>query len=93
MDNEIWKPIYGYEGLYEVSNLGWVRSAQNTGLVDNKGERHGMSKLTVDEVLAIRKSTGSTVAVGKEFGVSPQTISDIRLRNSWSHLDDAGVKL
>lgn len=24
--NEIWKPITGYEGLYEVSNLGRVRS-------------------------------------------------------------------
>ena len=24
--NEIWKPVNGYEGLYEVSNLGNVRS-------------------------------------------------------------------
>lgn len=24
--NEVWKPIAGYEGLYEVSNLGQVRS-------------------------------------------------------------------
>ena len=31
--NEIWKPIKGYEGLYEVSNLGRVRS-----LVNNKGQ-------------------------------------------------------
>jgi len=26
MQNEIWKPIKGYEGFYEVSNLGAVRS-------------------------------------------------------------------
>ena len=26
MENEIWKPINGYESLYEVSNLGNVRS-------------------------------------------------------------------
>lgn len=26
MDNEIWKPIKGYEGLYEVSNYGRVRN-------------------------------------------------------------------
>lgn len=26
MDREIWKPIPGYEGLYEVSNFGRVRS-------------------------------------------------------------------
>lgn len=26
MENEIWKPVVGYEGLYEVSNFGNVRS-------------------------------------------------------------------
>lgn len=26
MDNEIWKPVIGYEGLYEVSSLGRVKS-------------------------------------------------------------------
>lgn len=26
MENEIWKPIKGYEGLYEISNLGRVKS-------------------------------------------------------------------
>lgn len=26
MENEIWEPISGYEGLYEVSNLGRVKS-------------------------------------------------------------------
>lgn len=26
MDGEVWKPVVGYEGLYEVSNLGRVRS-------------------------------------------------------------------
>ena len=31
--NEIWRPIKGYEGLYEVSNLGRIKS-----LVNNKGQ-------------------------------------------------------
>ena len=26
MENEIWKPVVGYEGLYEVSNLGKVKT-------------------------------------------------------------------
>ena len=26
MENEIWKPIFNYEGFYEVSNLGRVKS-------------------------------------------------------------------
>lgn len=29
MPNEIWKPINGYEGLYEVSNFGRMKSFQN----------------------------------------------------------------
>ena len=28
MENEIWKPVVGYEGLYEVSNLGRLRSVE-----------------------------------------------------------------
>ena len=26
MEEEVWKPIKGYEGLYEISNLGRVKS-------------------------------------------------------------------
>lgn len=26
MENEVWKDIRGYEGLYQVSNLGRVKS-------------------------------------------------------------------
>lgn len=29
MEKEIWLPVIGYEWLYEVSNLGWVRSLDN----------------------------------------------------------------
>ena len=25
-ESEIWKPVVGYEGLYEVSNLGRIKS-------------------------------------------------------------------
>lgn len=35
MDNEYWKPVVGYEGLYEVSNLGTVKSLHK---IINKGE-------------------------------------------------------
>lgn len=27
--NEIWKPVVGYEGLYECSNMGRVRTVGN----------------------------------------------------------------
>lgn len=35
MENEIWKPIKGFEGLYEVSNLGRVRSLDRTIITRN----------------------------------------------------------
>lgn len=35
MENEIWKPVENYEGLYEVSNLGRIKSLERT--VWNKG--------------------------------------------------------
>lgn len=37
--NEIWKPIKGYEGFYEVSNLGRVRSLDRTEHIRNKAGR------------------------------------------------------
>ena len=39
MTDEIWKPISGYEGIYEVSNLGRVRSCDRF-VVYNNGRKH-----------------------------------------------------
>ena len=40
--NEEWRPIEGYEGLYEVSNLGRVRSVDR--YVKSKGESYWLRK-------------------------------------------------
>ena len=34
--NEVWKPIKGYEGLYEVSNRGNVRSVDRHVMINNR---------------------------------------------------------
>ena len=36
MEQEIWKPVVGFEGLYEVSNMGNIRSVTRTVLQPNK---------------------------------------------------------
>lgn len=36
MENEIWKEIPGYEGLYEVSNYGQIRSIKRLEKCGNK---------------------------------------------------------
>lgn len=78
-------------------NLEWTSHADNiahavdTGLTDNKGEKHGMHKLTENNVEHIRRSILSGAVLAKHYGISEQTISDIRLGKSWKHLlDDAG---
>lgn len=37
MQTEIWKPVVGYEGLYEVSNTGKVRSLERITSVGRRG--------------------------------------------------------
>lgn len=37
MINEVWKPVVGYEGIYEVSNLGNVRSLDKVIIDEFKG--------------------------------------------------------
>ena len=44
MKEEIWRPIEGYEGLYEVSSYGRVKSLEKSyirknGIIDHKSER------------------------------------------------------
>lgn len=39
MTTEIWKPVVGYEGLYEVSNLGNVKSVDKV-VQTKRGSRH-----------------------------------------------------
>jgi len=34
---EMWKDIKGYEGLYQVSNLGRIKSLD---IIDKKGRKH-----------------------------------------------------
>jgi hypothetical protein len=49
---EIWKPVVGYEGLYEVSNLGQVRSIKN-------GRERNMIPLRIGKYLGVKLSKNS----------------------------------
>jgi hypothetical protein len=54
--------------------------------VDNRGIRHGMSKLTEDDVRAIRASTEPGPVLCRRYGVVKSTISVIRSKKAWGHL-------
>jgi hypothetical protein len=51
-----------------------------------RGEANGRAKLVSPEVLHIRSSHLSASALAKHYGVSEDTIQDIRTRETWTHL-------
>jgi predicted XRE-type DNA-binding protein len=57
---------------------------------DVRGERHGMSKLTEDDVLSIRKMYGtmaySQAQVAEFFGIDASQVSCIVNRKAWGHI-------
>lgn len=55
---------------------------------DNRGEKHGMSKLTVKQVRQIRSSLETAPLLADRFGVSKDAIVSVRLRRTWAWLDD-----
>jgi hypothetical protein len=54
---------------------------------DPKGERHGMSKLTEEQILAIRADDRSQRIIATEYGVSQPLISKIKSGDAWKHLN------
>lgn len=53
-----------------------------------RGERQGKSKLTEADVRAILASSEPHAIVGRRYGVTVGTVSDIRRKITWSHLHE-----
>lgn len=51
-----------------------------------RGEAHGMSKLTEDQVREIRTLKGTGREIGKRFGISSVMVNYIRAGKSWTHI-------
>lgn len=56
------------------------------GLV-TRGEDRAQTKLTEDQVRAILVSKFTNVLLAKVYGVAPETISGIRNRRKWKHVN------
>ena len=78
-----------------VSNLEWVTHQQNIihsidRLVKFKGEEHGSSKLTEQDVIAMRAEYAaggiSFVKLAKKYNVCPQQCHRIIRRERWAHI-------
>ena len=78
-----------------IENLEWctyhenMKHAYDTKLIDNKGEKNGMHKLTESDVFEIRKLYGnqcSSLELGVRFGVGRKHIMRIVNRSRWGWL-------
>jgi hypothetical protein len=52
----------------------------------SRGEAHGCSLLTEEQVRAIRASTGPSHLVAPQFGISARQVRAIRNREVWRHI-------
>lgn len=53
---------------------------------DQKGETHGRSKLTEEDVLYIRNSSLSHRVLGAKYNVSHRAVWKIKHRETWTHI-------
>lgn len=75
------------EHLYVGTNEDNVKDRQARGRSKGAaGEKNTKAKLTENDVLIIRKSTGTHASLGRKYGVSYSTISAIRSGKTWSYL-------
>lgn len=51
-----------------------------------QGEKHGCSKLTEQQVLAIRASVGPSRIIAEQYSISGRQVRDIRRRKVWRHI-------
>jgi uncharacterized protein YjcR len=54
--------------------------------IGNRGEKSYAAKVTAQDVLAIRASNESGKVLAERYGLSPQSVSDIRKFRSWKHI-------
>lgn len=74
-----------------LQNLHWGTAKENYADkvkqgTDQKGERHGMSKLTTADVLAIRASSETGPVLGARYGIHRTNVYYIKARKTWAHV-------
>jgi len=76
-----------------VGNLEWASVSRNVkhayDVLDKprmSGELHGLSKLTEEQVKAIRADVRSQSIIAAEYGVQQPSVSKIKRRERWAHL-------
>jgi len=75
------RPAHLFEGDQAANMADMVAKKRSL-----KGHRHHQAVLTEDAVREIRASPETGVALARRFGVSPSTVSLVKKRKNWSHV-------
>lgn len=90
---EIWKPVVGYEGTYEVSNLGRVKSCERTIITKDGSKmnfqdkiiKHSINRRGYEIICLSKKGVKKSVIVhrivGKAFIENPYNKEQINHKN------------
>lgn len=76
-------PKHLWVGTHKENMADMARKGRAGG---GAGEKNANSKLTERQVRAIRKMKGTTIEIGKKFGVSKSMIGHIKARDFWKHV-------
>jgi hypothetical protein len=92
MQNEIWKPIAGYEGLYSISNMGRVYSERNARLLaqgtsEDGYKRVGLSVSGVQKHLSVARTVAFAFVPGYAPGLQVNHIDSNRTNNTPENLE------
>lgn len=71
------------ENVYDMINKG------RSPVIGAQGERHHHARLTVEQVVGIRKLAAeglSSFDIGRRYGIFPSTVWKIRTRKAWKHV-------
>jgi ribosomal protein L24E len=63
-----------------------AKSRQSNERKRSPGERNPAALLTENDVIAIRQSKATALAMAKQYGVARTTVNAVRLRNTWKHV-------
>lgn len=91
----IWKHAAhrcGNPSCVNPNHLRWATHAENMADknrhgTSNHGERNGKTRLTAEDVLAIRAAPPVLAPLMEKYGMSRHGISKIRSGKRWSHID------
>ena len=83
----------GHEGCVTPAHISWKSQKENESdkLIHgthNRGERHGLAKLTEEQVIEIRNLKGKFLQkrIAEQYGISQTTVSSIHLGKHWGGL-------